>query len=98
MKKGIFSTFLISKKGISLQKKMKMKKSSLLLLFAFVGFSINAQTAEELKKEQAPKKAEIEKLQGEVNSLQDKIDAHRPRARCYEICLKKHFLKKKAVS
>ena len=52
-----------------------MKKSLLLLLFAFVGLSINAQTAEELKKEQAPKKMEIEKLQGEVNSLQDKIDA-----------------------
>ena len=52
-----------------------MKKISLSLLFAFIGLSINAQTAEELKKEQAPKKVEIEKLQGEVNSLQDKIDA-----------------------
>lgn len=34
-----------------------------------------AQTAEELKKEQAPKKAAIAKLQGEVNVLQSKIDA-----------------------
>jgi hypothetical protein len=52
-----------------------MKKISILLLFAFIGFSINAQTAEELKKEQAPKKTKISKLQGEVNALQAKIDA-----------------------
>jgi hypothetical protein len=52
-----------------------MKKISILLLFAFIGLSINAQTAEELKKEQAPKKTKISKLQGEVNALQAKIDA-----------------------
>ena len=52
-----------------------MKKLLILLLFAFTGLSINAQTAEELKKEQAPKKTKISKLQGEVNALQAKIDA-----------------------
>jgi hypothetical protein len=52
-----------------------MKKLSILILFVFIGTSINAQTAEELKKEQAPKKAKIAKLQGEVNALQAKIDA-----------------------
>ena len=50
-----------------------MKKLSILILFVFIGTSINAQTAEELKKEQAPKKAKIAKLQGEVNALQAKI-------------------------
>jgi hypothetical protein len=52
-----------------------MKKISILLLFAFIGLSINAETAEELKKEQAPKKTKNSKLQGEVNALQAKIDA-----------------------
>ena len=52
-----------------------MKKLSILILLVFIGFSANAQTAEELKKEQAPKKAKIAKLQGEVNALQAKIDA-----------------------
>ena len=52
-----------------------MKKLSFLLLVLFIGTSINAQTADELKKEQAPKKAKIAKLQGEVDALQAKIDA-----------------------
>jgi len=38
-------------------------------------FSANAQTADELKKEIAPKKAEISKLEGEVKALQAKINA-----------------------
>jgi hypothetical protein len=54
---------------------LKMKKLSILLLLVFISFSVNGQTAEELKKEQAPKKAEIAKLQGEVKALQAKIDA-----------------------
>lgn len=52
-----------------------MKKLSILLLLVCISFSVNAQTAEELKKEQAPKKAQIAKLQGEVKALQAKIDA-----------------------
>jgi len=52
-----------------------MKKLSILFLLVFVSFSVNAQTAEELKKEQAPKKAKIAELQEEVNALQTKIDA-----------------------
>ncbi|MDG1038578.1 MAG: DUF3078 domain-containing protein [Polaribacter sp.] len=52
-----------------------MKKLSILFLLIFVSFSVNAQTAEELKKEQAPKKAKIAKLSGEVKALQAKIDA-----------------------
>jgi hypothetical protein len=52
-----------------------MKKLSILLLMLCVSLTINAQTAEELKKEQAPKKAKIKKLQGEVDALQAKIDA-----------------------
>ncbi|WP_158838994.1 DUF3078 domain-containing protein [Polaribacter sp. L3A8] len=52
-----------------------MKKLSILLLLVFISFSVNGQTAEELKKEQAPKKAQIAKLQGEVKALQAKIDA-----------------------
>ncbi|MCI2229215.1 DUF3078 domain-containing protein [Polaribacter sp. MSW13] len=52
-----------------------MKKLSILFLFVFIGLSTKAQTADELKKEQAPKKAKIAKLQGEVNALQAKIDA-----------------------
>ena len=53
----------------------KMKKISILFLLLFVSFSIKAQTLEELKKAQAPKKAQIAKLQGEVNTLQAKINA-----------------------
>lgn len=52
-----------------------MKKLSILFLLVFVSFSVNAQTAEELKKEQAPKKAKIAQLNGEVEALQAKIDA-----------------------
>ncbi|MBU3011034.1 DUF3078 domain-containing protein [Polaribacter vadi] len=52
-----------------------MKKLSILLLLVCISFTANAQTAEELKKEQAPKKAQIAKLQGEVKALQAKIDA-----------------------
>ena len=52
-----------------------MKKLSILILLVGLSFSANAQTAEELKKEQAPKKAKIAKLQGEVKALQAKIDA-----------------------
>ena len=52
-----------------------MKKISILLLLVCISFTANAQTAEELKKEQAPKKAQIAKLQKEVKALQTKIDA-----------------------
>jgi hypothetical protein len=52
-----------------------MKKLSILVLLIFISFSAKAQTAEELKKEQAPKKAQIAKLKGEVNAIQVKIDA-----------------------
>ncbi|MCL7753900.1 DUF3078 domain-containing protein [Polaribacter sp. Z022] len=52
-----------------------MKKLSILFLLVCISVSVNAQTAEELKKEIAPKKAKIAKLQGEVNALQAKIDA-----------------------
>jgi hypothetical protein len=52
-----------------------MKKLSILFLLVFVSFSVNAQTAEELKKEQAPKKVKIAQLNGEVEALQAKIDA-----------------------
>ncbi|WP_166385647.1 DUF3078 domain-containing protein [Polaribacter sp. 11A2H] len=52
-----------------------MKKLSILFLLVLASLSINGQTAEELKKEQAPKKAEIAKLNGEIKALQAKIDA-----------------------
>lgn len=52
-----------------------MKKLSILLVLVSISFSVKGQTADELKKEQAPKKAQIAKLQGEVNALQAKIDA-----------------------
>ena len=52
-----------------------MKKLSILLLLVCISFTANAQTAEELKKEQAPKKAQIDKLQKAVKALQTKIDA-----------------------
>ncbi len=44
------------------------------LLAMMIGVSSYAQTVEELKSQQATKKAEIAKLQGEVNALQGKID------------------------
>jgi hypothetical protein len=52
-----------------------MKKLSILLLFVFSSFATTAQTIDELKKEQAPKKAAISKLQSEVKAIQAKIDA-----------------------
>tara|TARA_R110000822_G_scaffold6493_4_gene27495 strand:- start:273 stop:1190 length:918 start_codon:yes stop_codon:yes gene_type:complete len=52
-----------------------MKKLAPLLLLVCISFSAQAQTADELKKEQAPKKVKIAKLQGEVNAIQAKIDA-----------------------
>lgn len=52
-----------------------MKKLSILLLLVFISFSAKAQTADELKKEQAPKKEQIAKLQGEVAAIQAKINA-----------------------
>jgi hypothetical protein len=52
-----------------------MKKLSILLLFVFIGFSINAQTADELKKSLASKKDSIAKLQSKAKALQGKIDA-----------------------
>jgi len=52
-----------------------MKKIIALAATVFLTFNISAQTAEELKEQQAPKKAEIAKLQGEVDALQAQIDA-----------------------
>ncbi|QOD59459.1 DUF3078 domain-containing protein [Polaribacter haliotis] len=52
-----------------------MKKLTTLLMIVFLGFASTAQTKEELKEEQAPKKAQIAKLQGEVKAIQAKIDA-----------------------
>lgn len=52
-----------------------MKKLSILFLLVSICFSANGQTAEELKAEQAPKKAKIAELQGEINALQAKINA-----------------------
>jgi hypothetical protein len=52
-----------------------MKKLSLFLLLVCIRFSAQTQTTEELKKEQAPKKVKIAKLQAEVNAIQAKIDA-----------------------
>ncbi len=54
---------------------MKMKKLSILLLLTCIGFSANAQTVDQLKKEQTPKKEQIAKLQGEVDAIQKKINA-----------------------
>ena len=52
-----------------------MKKILIISLFLLgIQFS-SAQTIEELKKEQAPIKTSIAKLQSEVNALQSKIDA-----------------------
>tara|TARA_R110001592_G_scaffold127307_2_gene339019 strand:- start:6968 stop:7912 length:945 start_codon:yes stop_codon:yes gene_type:complete len=52
-----------------------MKKLSILLLFVFIGFSINAQTIDELKKTLASKKDSITKLQVKTKAIQGKIDA-----------------------
>ncbi|WP_299056836.1 DUF3078 domain-containing protein [uncultured Polaribacter sp.] len=52
-----------------------MKKVILVVVLSFLYTITNAQTAEELKAEQAPKNAEIAKLKGEVAALQAKIDA-----------------------
>lgn len=52
-----------------------MKKLLFAFVMMFVVTSINAQTLEELKAEQAPKKDSIAALQGKVNAIQAKIDA-----------------------
>lgn len=52
-----------------------MKKIILLGAAILLTINISAQTEEELKSQQAPKKAEIAKLQGEVDALQAQIDA-----------------------
>lgn len=52
-----------------------MKKLSIVFAFLLATTVISAQTAEELKQEQTPKKEQITKLQGEVDALQAKIDA-----------------------
>ncbi|AEE19466.1 DUF3078 domain-containing protein [Dokdonia sp. 4H-3-7-5] len=52
-----------------------MKRLIVLGASILLTISAQAQTEEELKAQQAPKKAEIAKLQGEVNSLQAQIDA-----------------------
>jgi hypothetical protein len=52
-----------------------MKKLLFAFVLMFVFTSINAQTLEELKAEQAPKKDSIAALQGKVNAIQAKIDA-----------------------
>jgi hypothetical protein len=52
-----------------------MKKLSILLLFVSIGFSINAQTIDELKKTLASKKDSITKLQVKTKAIQGKIDA-----------------------
>jgi hypothetical protein len=52
-----------------------MKKLSILVLFVFIGFSINAQTIDELKKTLASKKDSIAKLQSKTKAIQGKIDA-----------------------
>ena len=52
-----------------------MKKIILSVAFILSAIIGQAQTVEELKAEQAPKKATIATLQGEVNAIQAKIDA-----------------------
>lgn len=52
-----------------------MKKIILLGTAILLTISASAQTEEELKSLQAPKKAEITKLQGEVDAIQAQIDA-----------------------
>ena len=52
-----------------------MKEIFVLASAILLSISTQAQTEEELKSQQAPKKAEIAKLQGEVDALQAQIDA-----------------------
>ena len=52
-----------------------MKKIIALAAAILLTINLSAQTAEELKEQQAPKKAEIAKLQGEVDAIQGQIDA-----------------------
>lgn len=52
-----------------------MKKLSFLLLFTFIGLTINAQNADELKELLASKKDSISKLQAKVKTIQGKINA-----------------------
>lgn len=52
-----------------------MKKIIALAATILLTLNLSAQTAEELKEQQAPKKAEIAKLQGEVDAIQGQIDA-----------------------
>ncbi|WP_298779846.1 DUF3078 domain-containing protein [uncultured Polaribacter sp.] len=52
-----------------------MKKVLLVLVFAFLGLTVNAQTADELKADLASKKDSISKLQAKANAIQGKIDA-----------------------
>ena len=52
-----------------------MKKLLILVLFVFVGFTANAQTADELKAELKSKKDSISKLQAKANAIQGKINA-----------------------
>ena len=52
-----------------------MKKLLYSTVFLFAGCMVFAQTAEELKAQQAPKKDSIAKLQAEVDAIQAKIDA-----------------------
>lgn len=56
-------------------KENTMRKITLFLLLIGLSFSVNAQTAEELKKELASKKDSIAKLQSKANAIQSKIDA-----------------------
>ena len=52
-----------------------MKKLLFALTLTFAITSVNAQTLEELKSEQGPKKDSIAALQAKVNAIQGKIDA-----------------------
>jgi len=52
-----------------------MKKIILLFVFVLSAIGLQAQTLEELKAEQAPKKAKIAALQAEVDAIQSKINA-----------------------
>ncbi|WP_339658959.1 DUF3078 domain-containing protein [uncultured Polaribacter sp.] len=52
-----------------------MKKLSILLVFTFIGLTINAQNADDLKKSLASKKDSISKLQAKVKTIQGKINA-----------------------
>jgi hypothetical protein len=52
-----------------------MKKVLISIVFVFSALFVQAQTLEELKAEQAPKKAKIAELQAEVDAIQSKINA-----------------------